>query len=37
MRRLENVMDLAREYLFDECEVKRADLWAAIVEAGRAP
>ncbi len=37
LRRLENVMDLAREYLFDECEAKRADLWAAIVEAGRAP
>lgn len=37
MRRLENVMDLAREYLFDESEAKRADLWAAITEAGRAP
>jgi hypothetical protein len=30
-------MDLAREYLFDEREENRADLWAAIVEAGRAP
>ena len=37
LRRLENVMDLAREYLFDEREENRADLWAAIVEAGRAP
>jgi len=30
-------MDLAREYLFDESEAKRASLWSAIVEAGRAP
>jgi len=30
-------MDLAREYLFDESEARRADLWAAIVDAGRAP
>jgi|688.fasta_scaffold396133_2 hypothetical protein len=37
LRRLEDVMDLAREYLFDESEAKRASLWAAIVEAGRAP
>ncbi len=37
MRKLENVMDLAREYLFDECEARRAELWAAIVDAGRAP
>lgn len=37
MRRLENVMDLAREYLFDESEARRADLWSAITEAGRAP
>jgi len=37
MRRLENVMDLAREYLFDESEARRAELWAAISDAGRAP
>jgi hypothetical protein len=37
LRALENVMDLAREYLFDETEERRAALWAAITEAGRAP
>lgn len=37
MRKLENVMDLAREYLFDESETRRAELWAAISDAGRAP
>lgn len=37
LRALENVMDLAREYLFDECEDRRAALWAAITDAGRAP
>lgn len=37
LRALENVMDLAREYLFDETEERRGALWAAITEAGRAP
>lgn len=37
VRRLEDVMDLAREYLFADTEKNRADLWKAIVEAGRAP
>ena len=37
MRKLENVMDLAREYLFDESEARRAELWSAISDAGRAP
>ncbi len=37
MRKLENVMDLTREYLFDESEARRAELWAAIRDAGRAP
>ena len=37
LRALENVMDLAREYLFDSTDEKRGDLWAAIVDAGRKP
>jgi len=37
MRRLEDVMDLAREYLFDESEDNRTRLWKAITDAGRAP
>lgn len=37
LRALENVMDLAREYLFDSTDEKRAALWAAIVDAGRKP
>ena len=37
LRRLEDVMDLAREYLFDPTDDKRGTLWAAIVDAGRAP
>lgn len=37
MRRLEDVMDLAREYLFAETEDNRKRLWAAITDAGRAP
>lgn len=37
LRRLEDVMDLAREYLFDATDAKREALWSAIVEAGRAP
>ena len=37
MRKLENVMDLTREYLFNESEARRAELWAAIRDAGRAP
>ena len=37
LRALENVMDLAREYLFDSTDEKRGDLWAAIVDAGRRP
>lgn len=37
MRRLEDVMDLAREYLFTESEDNRARLWKAITDAGRAP
>lgn len=37
MRRLEDVMDLAREYLFAETEDNRRLLWQAITDAGRAP
>lgn len=37
MRRLEDVMDLAREYLFAETEDNRRLLWKAITDAGRAP
>jgi hypothetical protein len=37
LRRLENVMDLAREYLFRDTEENRAHLWAGIKETGRAP
>lgn len=37
LRALENVMDLAREYLFDPTNERRAALWAAITDAGRAP
>lgn len=37
LRALENVMDLAREYLFDSTDEKRAALWEAIVDAGRKP
>ena len=37
MRRLEDVMDLAREYLFNESEDNRTRLWKAITDAGRAP
>lgn len=37
MRRLEDVMDLAREYLFAETEDNRKLLWQAITDAGRAP
>ena len=37
MRRLEDVMDLAREYLFAETEDNRKLLWKAITDAGRAP
>jgi hypothetical protein len=37
MRRLEDVMDLAREYLFAESEDNRVKLWKAITDAGRAP
>ena len=37
MRRLEDVMDLAREYLFAENEDNRRLLWKAITDAGRAP
>ena len=37
LRALENVMDLAREYLFDSTDGKRAALWEAIVDAGRKP
>lgn len=37
LRRLEDVMDLAREYLFADTEDNRAALWQAIQDAGRAP
>jgi hypothetical protein len=37
LRALENVMDLAREYLFDTTDAKRVALWAAITDAGRKP
>ena len=37
MRRLEDVMDLAREYLFADTEDNRRLLWQAITDAGRAP
>lgn len=37
MRRLEDVMDLAREYLFDGTDTAKAELWDAIKLAGRAP
>ena len=37
MRSLEDVMDLAREYLFAETEDNRKLLWKAITDAGRAP
>ena len=37
LRALENVMDLAREYLFHDDADRRAALWAAITDAGRAP
>ena len=37
MRRLEDIMDLAREYLFAETEDNRKLLWKAITDAGRAP
>ena len=37
LRRLEDVMDLAREFLCDPSDDKRTALWEAIGTAGRAP
>jgi len=37
LRRLEDVMDLAREFLFAGSDTARAELWEAIQLAGRAP